>query len=267
MTFDLRTGVLTTMAAAVLAAPAFAADGLLITQRTTTGGASQEQKIQIEPTRIRIERAGATGQVMVFDGDAQVMRIINPANKTYTELTKADMERLGAQMNQMMTQMQDQLKNMPPEQRAQIESMMRGRGAAAMMGQAPKIEYQRAGSGHVGTWDCTKYDGLQDGKKVSELCTVSPSALGFSQNDFQVTQQMADFFKAFTPPGMTANELFSVGGGDLGFSGVPVSRTSVGPPEVSSELVSVEHQSFADAIFAVPDGYRKQALPMTGQGR
>jgi hypothetical protein len=268
MSLTLRIGTL--LAAVVIAAsPAFAADGLVITQKTTTSGSSdsQEQRIFVDPTHIRVEGGGSGAtQVMVFDGNAQVMRIINTGNKTYMELTKADVDRMAAQMNQMMTQMQEQLKNMPPERRAQIEAMMRGRGMGALMAQASKTEYRRVGTGHVASWDCTKYEGIEDGKKVSELCTVEPSALGFSQADFAVTQQMADFFKSLSLPGMNAQDLVAfLEGGNLGFSGIPVSRTSVGPPERTSELVGVERRNLADSLFAVPDGYSKQAMPMLGR--
>ena len=49
---------------------------------------------------MRAESAGPNGskQVVVFDGGAQVMRMIDADKKTYTEMTKADVERMGAQM-------------------------------------------------------------------------------------------------------------------------------------------------------------------------
>jgi Domain of unknown function (DUF4412) len=264
----IRAGAAAMTLGALLAAPALAANGLLITEKTTTDGTADQSKIAVEPTRLRMEEVGGQKQVIVFDGDAQVLRIINNANKTYTELTKADVDRMASQMAGMMSQMQDQLKNMPPEQRARIEQMMRGRGAAAMMAQAPKTEYRKSGSGHVGSWDCTKYDIVEDGSKTGELCTASPTALGFTEADFQVTQKMAEFAKSMTPPGTDANSLFSFrGDSSLGFSGIPISRTTIGPPPVTSELVSVERQSFPDSMFQVPDGYRKQALPIMPGGR
>jgi hypothetical protein len=267
MTSVLRAS-LATMAVVAMAVPTFAADGLLITEKTTTGTTSQEHQIQIEPNRMRAETSGPGGaQVMIFDGTAQVLRIVNPANKTYSEMTKADVDRMGAQMSQMMAQMQEQLKNLPPDQRAQVEAMMRGRGAA-MGGTAPKVEYRRAGNGHVGSWDCAKYEGFLDGKKVSELCTVEPGALGVKEADVQVTRQMAEFFAAMVPGGMSRQEVFAIGdAAQNGYSGLPISRTNLGPPASTMELVGITRQSFDEAIFQVPEGYRKQALPMMPGGR
>ena len=61
------------------------------------------------------------------------MRLIDDDGKTYNEMTKADVDRMGGQMDGAMAQMQEQMKSMPPEQRARMEALMKGRGG----GQAP----------------------------------------------------------------------------------------------------------------------------------
>ena len=93
-----------------------AADGILIVEKTTTGGTAKTNQIQIEKTCMRAESEGANGgkQVFIFDGGAQVMRMIDYDKKTYTEMTKADVDRMSAQVAGAMAQMQEQLKNLPP---------------------------------------------------------------------------------------------------------------------------------------------------------
>ncbi len=115
---------------------------------------------------MRAESAGPNGgtQVFVFDGGAKVMRMIDYDKKSYAEMTKADMDRMGAQM----------------------EAMMKGRGMPGMSAPA-KTEYRKAGTDKVGKWTCDKYGGCQDNQKTSELCTVDPTALGFTADDFQVS--------------------------------------------------------------------------------
>jgi hypothetical protein len=73
----------------VMAWPASAADGVLVVERTTTGASVRESRIEIEPRRIRVElsEAGGAGQVVVFDGTRQVMWMIDPPRKSYTEIT------------------------------------------------------------------------------------------------------------------------------------------------------------------------------------
>src|SRR5581483_4404301 len=105
-----------TLAAAIaLAAPAYAADGILVAQKIVNGSNTMTSQVQIERNRMRAETLGQNGrkQVVIFDGNAQVMRIVDDDAKTYQELTKEDVDRLGGTMSAMMAQMQQQMQNMP----------------------------------------------------------------------------------------------------------------------------------------------------------
>lgn len=246
--------------------PLVAADGILIVEKTTKGGTTRTNQSQIEKTRVRAESAGPTGgqQVFVFDGPAQVMRIIDYDKKTHTEMTKADMDRLGGQMAGAMAKMQEQMKNLTPAQRAQMEAIMPGREMAGAAAPA-KTEYRKAGTSKVGKWTCDRYDGYQNNQKTSEVCTVDPKTLGFAVADFEVTRQLGDFVRQLMP--QNADQMFSIGVNDpQGFSGLPVRRAySIGQRQWVSELTEVTRQTFADSIFGVPAGFQKQALGMPGR--
>ena len=168
----------TLIAAFVLTAARLgAADGVLIVEKHTSAGTAETSQIQIEKTRMRAERGiGGRPQVIVFDSDAQVIRMIDPERKTYREMTKADVDRIASQMSGAMAQMQEQMKNLPPEQRERMEALMRGRGMAGAA--AVKTEYRRNGTDKVGKWTCDKYDGYKKDEKVSEICTVAPADAG-----------------------------------------------------------------------------------------
>jgi hypothetical protein len=251
----------------LFAATLLAADGILIVEKTTKGGTTVTNMVQIEKTRMRAESVSASGgkQVVVFDGAAQVMRMIDVDKKTYSEMTKEDIDQLGGQMTAAMAKMEEQLKKMSPEQRAQMEAMMKGRGGAMGAPTAPKTEYRKAGTDTVGKWTCDKYEGFQNNQKVSEVCTVDPKALGYSLTDFDVTRQMGAFFQKLMP--QNADQMFAIGSADAqGFSGVPVRRiTSFGPQQTVVELSEVSRQTFADSLFAVPEGFQKQQG--SGRGR
>ncbi len=97
---------------------------------------------------------------------------------------------------------------------------------------------------------------------------MAPATLGFSSTDFAVTHQIADFFRQLMPK--DADKMFSLGtGGDNGegFSGIPVRRvdfTAAG--QTTTEITDISRQSFADATFEVPAGFKKEALGL-GPGR
>jgi hypothetical protein len=253
--------------ACFIAAQAWAADGVLLAQKVTMGaGPATTHQIQIEPRRMRVEMSGGMrggAQTIVFDGTRGVMMMIDDARKTYSEITKADIDR----MSQMMS---DALKSVPPEQRAQIEAMMRGRGgrAGAMGGAAAaKPEYRKAGTGTVGKWTCERYEAFTGGQKTGEICTVDPSARGFTAADFAITKDLAAFFEKLMPG--NASQMFRIGTPeDQGFSGVPVrSTTTVAGQTITSEITDAKRQSFPDSLFQPPAGYQKQPSPFGAMGR
>jgi uncharacterized protein DUF4412 len=260
-------------AAAVLAgAPAYAADGILIAQKVTNGSNTTTTETQIENTRMRTEITGPNGRknIMIFDGGAQVMRVIDEGAKTYSEITKADVDRMAAQMAGAMAQVQQQLQNLPPEQRARVEAMMQGAGRGmAGIAAAQRQEYHKAGgTDKVGRWTCEKYEGTRNGVKASEICTVDPSGAGFTPADFEVTKQFAEFMSKMMPQGL--DRIFSLGSaGPTSFSGFPVksvSYDSSGKVTATMELTDVSRQNFPESLWAVPAGLQKRDFP-GGRGR
>jgi Domain of unknown function (DUF4412) len=247
------------------ASPLFAADGVLIVEKTTTGGSTKTNQIQIEKERMRAE---SDTQTVVFDGTKQVLWLINDGRRSYSEMTKADVDRMRGQLNDAMAKMQEQLKSLPPEQRAQIETMLKGRGMPAMAGApASKTEYRKTGVDKVGAWACDKYEGTRGGQKVTELCTVDPRVLGFAMSDFQASKQLMEFFGKLVPQG--ADGMFAVGTPEeQGFSGVPVRRIvfNNGQQQSVSEVTQASRQNFPASVFELPPGYQKEALG-AGRGR
>ncbi len=261
---------LTAALVAMLGWPAPAGNGILIVEKTTAGTTTQTGQVQIEGGRMRVDSVGAAGekQSIIFDGAKQVLWIVNHDKKTYREMTKADVDQAGGQMAGAMAQMQEQLKNMPPEQRAMMEKMMQGRGGMPGMGAPPpqKTVYRPAGSDKVGQWTCSKYDGYQGDKKTSEICTVGPETLGLGVSDFDVTRQLGEFLGKLMP--QNAGRVFSIGKvEDQGFSGVPVRRAFwTGQEQTVVELTDVSRQSFPASTFEVPAGFQKEPFGM-GQRR
>ena len=247
-----------------LAAPPLqAAEGILVVERTVNGTNTRTSQVQIEPQRMRAEMTGPAGdtQVIVFDGPQQVLRIISVDRKSYTELTKADADRMGSQVTSAMAAMKEKMAGMPPEQRAKMEAMMARLGGAIPGLGAAKPDYRRAGTDTVGKWTCDKYEGFRNGEKVSEICTVEPQALGLTPADFEISKQVAEFFQTLLPQG--ADQIVGVGTLEAqGFSGIPVRRVRIsgGTAQSTSELTEVRRQTFPDSSYDVPAGFEKQAV-------
>jgi len=259
--------------AGVFVSPLQAAEGILILEKTVAGSSTRSSQIQIERDRMRAELTGAAGevQIVVFDGPGQVLRIISVPRKSYSEMTKADADRMGAQVAAAMAVMKDKIANMPPEQRAKMEAMISqvgGGPAGPVGGPGGRPEYRRAGSDKVGKWACDKYEGFRNGKKISEVCTVEPKALGLTEADFDVTKQVAAFFEKMLPQGV--DQLVGVGRVETqGFAGIPIRRAAYdGDTVVSiSEVTDVRRENFAASTYEVPAGFQKQTMGRGAGGR
>jgi Domain of unknown function (DUF4412) len=256
----LSTIALTTLSFA-FASAALAADGVKVTSRQTSGGETTTDQIQFDKDHLRSDSVGANGTVtrtFIFDGTKQVMFQVEPESKTYTEITKDDMQRISAQMSQLSAQMQERLKNLPPERRAQMEQMMRGRGMAASSGNKP--EYKKTGSDHVGKWACDVYERTDNGAKEDEVCAAGAAALGLTAADLNVLTEMQALVKGALPPAL-ADRSFAIGNAEVqGFPGFPLRRVhfSNGHETSRTEVVDVTRQSIAASAFEVPAGYQKK---------
>ncbi len=251
------------LAAAVVPA---GAQGVLFVQKETRSGQTSTNEIQLDKSHMRAEtNDGGRKNVVIYEATKQVVEIVDTANKSYREVTKADMDQLKGQMDSAMAQLQDQLKNVPPQQRAAIEQMMKARGGfpggANPAASAPKVQYRAAGSDKVGQWSCTKYEGYTGAQKTTEVCTVDPKDLGLTASDFDIARQLAEFMRSLAP--VAADRIISFGKTEeQGFAGVPVRQISYqnGQVEWTSELSEVKHTAFPAATFEVPAGFKKEAL-------
>src|ERR1051325_3051997 len=174
--------------------------------KTTRVTSASTDEIQLDANHMRAQVRGRGGaeNTVIFDGVKQAMYIVDDAKKSYSEITKEDLDRMAAQVSQMQSQMQGAMANLTPEQRAQIEGMItRGRGGRGMPGMgaaaAAKPTFKKTGTDKVGKWTCDKYEGYESERKTSEVCTVAPSALGLSESDFAVSKQFAKFFSSLMP--------------------------------------------------------------------
>ena len=263
----------TLLAAAVIAAAApgaSAADGILIHEQTTTGGKTETHQIQIDQHRMRADTTTGAGekQAIVFDGTKKVMLIINYDKKTYTETTQDEVNRMSGQVSDAMAKMQEQMKNLPPEQRARVEAMMAGRGgmAGAAGGGAVKTEYQenrRRSRRQVELRQVRRFARRREDDRALHRRAADARLHGRRLRGDERSPGVLRQARAKERRQSVWNRLAA----DQGFSGVPVRRVTFGPGASTSELLDVTRQTIPDSAFAVPDGFQKQASPFGGRGR
>ncbi len=227
---------------------AFAAASARAGVTITTQGKDGTRIVMIlEGNKIRSEDPREGGVISIFDGDARKMVQAMVSQRSYMEMTEADMKAMKAQMDAAMAQM-------PPEQRAQMDAMGAKGGAKAAR---PAPKYARMGKSEtVAGHRCEWYRERAEGKVVSEGCYVPWGKGALTREDLAPLKKMSEFFEAFMPGEGSVQE-------DLGAApGFPAIHVDMQGSERGAErLVSIERGSVAAEKFRPPPGYTRTERP------
>jgi hypothetical protein len=252
--------------AVLVAAPLFAGVKIvsentdLATKKVTT------DTILLDANRLRMESDDGRATMFLTDGGRNRMVMLDKTRNTYQEIDQQTMDQMGQQMAGMSAQMEAAMKNMPPEQRAMMEKMMKGKMPQAAAA-APKTVYTAKGSGTVNGFSCTKYEAMRGAEKVADLCAGVPAQLKLSTSDMQIFEKMRQFSASLLNSLANSPVRISVPTGSLeaGYEGFPIQRTDFenGQPTKKSELKSITRTNFVDADFSLGDA-KKVEMPMPG---
>lgn len=190
---------------------------------------------------------------VLYDGEKNTMTMIQHQQKQYMVMDEAFADSVSGQISAAMKQMEAQLAQMPPEQRAMMEKMMRER----MPGSAQKVhhEFRQTGSSQeIAGYDCDDGELLKNGKVEVQLCVASVRELGIPKDDYE---SMGAAFTAMA----ALVEKFSMGGEEM-FSleligGVPVQSTDPGGHQ-NSRLAEISFDSIDDQQLAIPADYERK---------
>jgi hypothetical protein len=266
------------IAAGCLSLPLFGS--VVIQQEGGPAGSPQKTKttmyVDAGKIRVEVDTEGRGKSVMIFDGDKQVLWIVQPEQGTYMEMTAETIGRLSQppaqgnpQMEQAMKQMQERMASMSPEQRAMVEQSMKGRmgamggGAAAAPPRTVTFE-AKGGVDKFGSFTCSKYDELNNGKRTAEICAAALDQLHLSEADIKSFRSLAKFFEPLQR--MNPNRSYTAFPSEQ-LKGFPVhSVTYEGDkPTSESSVLSAEQKAIDGSMFTLPAGLKKSDF-MGGRG-
>ena len=254
---------------AAQASPPAANPGVVFEIETVVpGGPAQRVDAAIEGVNARMTMAGQNTDA-IYRGDRREMVIVNHGSKSYMVMDEKTMSQLAGRMSQAMSQMEQMMQSMPPEQRARMEEMMKGRGMPMPSQAAAPAEVRSTGetATHSG-FSTTKYEIYRDGRKIQELWVTPWNNIDGFAEARPVFESMAEFFE-----GMVAS-LGPLGGGAAadgqafrymrelaGFPVVTQNFDEGGAPTSRSTLLAVRRETIPAARFQPPADYQQQSLP------
>jgi hypothetical protein len=249
-----------------LSAPGAARAGLVL---KASGREGQPTQLELEGKRLRTESAGEAERIMLFDGEAQRMILLDPVRKTSRTMDEATARQTGDRLGQ-------QLAKLPPEARRRLQAAA-GQGTPAGASSRHRWSLEAAGgSTTVAGRPCRFYRLVRDGKvdeagrHHDELCLI-PWGGDLRREDFASWTALGTFFERLTAamtsglgggaaPGHPGERFFGAWFQDApGFPGQTVEVDASGKRTVDWELTSIERRSLPADRFAVPGGYREVA--------
>jgi uncharacterized protein DUF4412 len=208
------------------------------------GGKPLTAKNYAAPKKHKIDHGE---QIIIFRLDQEKMYVVNPAKKTYSEMTFADLEAAAEAQKEMMKK---QLEFMPPEQRKALEKQL-GTGKDAKV-EVEKTSEKRDIAGRSSMKHVVKEDG-------KETMTV------WVTDDVKEYKSLKADFDALTKrmgalnPGMKG-----IAAAAEKIEGFPVEKDM---KEMGKETVTkIESRSVPDSEFEVPADYTKTPSPFEALG-
>jgi len=227
--------------------------------------------IEVKGSMARMSTPGQA-DYMVFDASRDLIIHVSADRQEFMEIDRSTLSRFADTVSEMkqqmapqLAQMREQLKSLPPEQRAMIEQQL---GAMAGMAApetkpAEPVKLVKRGSKKIAGFKCVAYDAMQGNEKLSEVCLATAADAGVSKADFATLSAMMGFMRDMA----SSAQKLSAGLGDAGVpmmlggaEGVPVSvKEFKGGHEYT--IADVSDKALKDARFSDYKTYKKKQMP------
>jgi len=226
--------------------------------------------IEVKGNMARMSTPGQSDYVL-YDKSRDMIIHVNSDRQEYTEIDRATVSQLSETVSEMKQQMapqiarmREQLKSLPPEQRAMIEQQMGGMVSLGALETKPAepVELVKRGSNKVAGFDCQVYEAMQGKEKLSEVCLATAADAGVSKSDFATLSAMMGLMREM----VNSAQKLSAGFGGVshmmlgGAQGVPVSvKEFKGGHEYA--VAGVSDKTLDETRFSEYKSYRKQQMP------
>ncbi len=243
--------------------------GLVMEQERYEKGSSEKLKGTIYMQDNKVKFFDEEGQFSaIFNLDTGEMIQIDNTSKTYTSAQAKDYFKFFKEYAlKMKAAMQQQLSELPPDQRAQAEASMKRQGIE-LPGSNPvpvKIELKKTGdSKKIAGYESVKYEVYRSGKLDEEIWTSNQVGFENEIDMNKMTGYMSELRKIEESLGGTSSvskeaeqayiEVFS--------SGFPMRTTDypVSGNSIIEEVVKVSRKQLDTSEFRAPAGYTKVPL-------
>ena len=247
---------------AAAAAPLFGQDLTIIAKTTADNNPPETTTSYLSPDHVRM--ASGRGVETILDPKAGQMMTLDTKKKTYYITTKADLDQGAAKMKQRMDspemkRMQEEMKDLPPEQRKQME--------AAMGGLLGSFDVKKTGpTRKIAGYGCETWEITMGQASTTEECLSSELQLPLQA--WQMYRSWSDSLKAMMAAmGPMAKDLTQMQEKFKDLKGYPMATDSkvniMGhSSRTTTEVIEVKKGSIPASAWVIPADYKKVDNPM-----
>jgi hypothetical protein len=208
----------------------------------------------------RTDSLTAAGKKMSVIFREQTMYFVDHGKKVCQSIDKKGVDQLSAQLDDVMKQME----SLPPEQRAMMEKMMKGKLPDDR--EPPNWRIEPGGTDQVGDFPCTLYTFYSDEDKVKEVCAADESTVGDLVEIMDAVQALSRFAEGLMKVARNlpfADMMEGVYEAVPEIEGFPV-RTkwfdSDGKITQERTVKSITRRDIGEEVFEIPQGYKMKSL-------
>jgi hypothetical protein len=201
--------------------------------------------------------------VLIYHQDPEKVTLLDVKKKTYWVVDQATRDRLTAGVAAAVEQLGPQIASLPAEQRQMVEQLMHGMKStpAATAVEVRKTDRPENIDGH----SCVTWEILSGGAVIGETCVTSWAAAGVPKGSLDVYGSLIHFLDplAALVPNLSQDLGAAVRGLET-IDGFPLRTRTLRNGEVvmQTSLAVVDRRPHQAALFAVPEGYTEESLPL-----
>ncbi|MDZ7262261.1 MAG: DUF4412 domain-containing protein [candidate division KSB1 bacterium] len=214
---------------------------------------TKAQQVFYKPGKFKILDV-KTGDMIIFRLDKELFWNVNKPKGTYTEITFAQMEQATGNARKAF---EEHMKDLSPEERAQMEKMMGGKlGDLMGLGTGEsKLTLKKTGKTEViGGYNCEQWVMMSGATPLMELWVTPKFSMG---QEFMQFYQKSGLFKGELP-----KELEKLNG--LAMKTHVSTDIGMGRVESTTTVSKITPTSVSDKEFELPPGLKKEHMPMPG---
>ena len=233
---------------------------------------------KVEGNRMRSDTQdleGETKSSVIFLGETDEMYMIDHEKKSYIVMDRESVEAMANQMSEAMQKMQQAMAQIPPEQRAMMEKMMKDKmaGDPNYKPPSPPVVTSLGQNGNVNGISCEWKQVTRDDVLEEKACVCNQNEIAGGPEMVALAHEMRDFAEGLTKLANSVSSMPMLGGGgtmgdfamamtaDLGgFSLISEHYDGEGKLMRRSTFESADEVSVADEEFVPPSGYKRQTF-------